>query len=279
MRTRLKEQNDPRTVSCGYRGKSAAGGSAAKKLALAAGMLALLAGPGRGFDGNEFSLIPAGEFLMGSPEGEGGSDENPRHSVYLDAYYIGRREITVKQYMKFIKASGRKVRGRREKKSGSGDELLPVAGVDWNDADAYCRWAGGRLPTEAEWEKAARGGTGTKYSFGDDESGLGGYAWYDVNSNGRARPVGGRKPNQYGLYDMAGNVWEWVADWYADDYYKNSPAKDPKGPDSGSLRVRRGGAWGFSAYYLRAANRNWFFPDDRISSGGFRCVIPAQYAR
>lgn len=219
---------------------------------------------------NNMVLIPAGEFQMGSLEGE--RDEYPRHMVYLDAYYIDKHEVTVGQYKDFAKDAGRAM---REQESWSTDRH-PIVNVDWHDADAYCKWAGGRLPTEAEWEKAARGGTNTTYSFADDKSKLGEYAWYSGNSNRQAHPVGQKKANQYGLYDMHGNVWEWVSDWYYEDYYRNSPEKNPQGPDSGSLRGLRGGAWLHGN--LRAAARYWNFPDYDPTDhyNGFRCVVPAQ---
>jgi formylglycine-generating enzyme required for sulfatase activity len=163
--------------------------------------------------------IPAGEFEMGSPEGQGEPDEHPRRKVFLDAYSIDRFPVTVLQYRQFARETGRAM---HERPAWNGDDH-PVVYVSWHDAQAYCLWAGRRLPTEAEWEKAARGGTGTRYSFGDDEKDLGGYAWYIDNSSGTTHPVGAKKPNPYGLYDMNGNVYEWVSDWYSEDYYGKSP--------------------------------------------------------
>lgn len=228
-------------------------------------------------------LIPTGEFLMGSPDGVGGFDEHPQHKVYLDAFYIDKYQVTVAQYREFCKASGSDI---PEQPEWSTDQH-PVVNVTWDEAEAYCKWAGTRLPTEAEWEKAAHGGTETKYSFGNNAVegevlGFGGtdiladFAWYANNSNSQAHPVGQKKPNQYGLYDMHGNVWEWVSDWYDDDYYKNSPAKNPKGPDSGAYRGLRGGAWGHDHDGLRAADRDWGVPGFTDDDGGFRCVVPAQ---
>jgi sulfatase modifying factor 1 len=214
-------------------------------------------------------LIPAGEFLMGSPEGEGEPDEHPRHKVYLDAFYIDNHEVTVGQYKIFAKATGRQV-------IVQGTDMHPMANVSWEDAEAYCKWAGGRLPTEAEWEKAARGGTDTPYSFGDDMNKLDEYAWYESNSGKHAHPIGQKKPNQYGLYDMYGNVCEWVSDWYADSYYQNSPAKNPKGPSFGSLRSLRGGSAMLSPpICVRAAFRGSSTPDSVNRSCGFRCVFTA----
>ncbi|MDO8806469.1 MAG: formylglycine-generating enzyme family protein [Elusimicrobiota bacterium] len=209
-------------------------------------------------------LISSGDFQMGS-----GGD---RHKVYLDAYHIYRHEVTLDKYRDFSKTAGRKMPGQEKWST----DRHPVVNVDWDDAAAYCKWAGGRLPTEAEWEKAARGGTNTAYSFGDDTSKLGEYAWYNTNSNSKAHPVGQKKPNQYGLYDMHGNVWEWVSDWYDENYYARSPGKNPEGPASGTLRGIRGGSWYYDSYNLRAANHDKNTPGNRLNNLGFRCVVPAQ---
>lgn len=221
------------------------------------------------------SLIPAGEFLMGSPEGEAGTGESPRHKVYLDAYYIGKYEVTAGQYRDFAQAA----RHQMHTQPAWSSDSHPVVNVNSDDAASYCKWTGGRLPTEAEWEKAARGGTDTTYSFGEDDSKLGEYAWYSGNSSRKAHPVGRKKPNQYGLHDMHGNVWELVSDWYADNYYKNSPARNPKGPSTGSVVVQRGGAWGSDPGFVRAAIREWSYSDLRYKDVGFRCVIPYQDIR
>ncbi len=217
-------------------------------------------------------LVPAGAFFMGSPEGKGRMVERPRHEVYLDAYYIDKHKVTAAQYKDFAKAAGWVM----PEQESWGTDQHPVINVDWNEAAAYCNWAGGRLPTEAEWEKAARGGTDTDYSFGDDESKLGEYAWYGKTSNRQSHPVGQKKPNPYGLYDMHGNAWEWVSDWYDMNYYKISPGENPKGPDSGSHRCLRGGAWNLVHSYLRSANRYRNYPGLRYNCNGFRCVVPAR---
>ena len=218
----------------------------------------------------EVALIPAGEFQMGSSDGEGEADEHPRHTVELAAFYIDKQEVTVAQYKTFSATANYKM---TEQPIWSTDRH-PVVNVDWSGAAAYCNWAGGRLPTEAEWEKAARGGTGTKYSFDDTDSGLREHAWYGSNAGRQSHPVGEKKANQYGLYDMHGNVLEWMADWYADDYYSTSPVNDPKGPDSGFLRVTRGGSW-LHIHYLGSADRNWFEPENSYIVIGFRCAASA----
>lgn len=234
-------------------------------------------------DGAEMVLIPEGEFLMGSPEGEGASNEHPQHKVYLDAYYIDKYEVTFEQYNKFCESTGRSKPSDR----GWGRGNRPVINVTWDDAVAYAEWAGKRLPTEAEWEKACRAGSTEEYCFGIDlsflpdqnpntlDQNLGEYAWYDKNSGNKTHPVGEKKPNQYGIYDMHGNVWEWCADWDAKDYYKNSPYKNPPGPDKGSTRVLRGGSWYFYAILCRSASRFGFTPDAGLDDYGFRCASSA----
>ncbi len=215
------------------------------------------------------ALVTAGSFFMGSREGVGESDEHPRHKVYLDAFYIDKREVTISQYVRFNQATRRK-----QPDAWSTGNQYP-ANTDWDGAYAYCAWAGKRLPTEAEWEKAARGRTSTNYSFGDDPARLAAYAWYDTNSKERAHQVGERKPNQYGLYDIYGNVWEWAADRYDKEYYLTSPKKNPKGPPAGSSRVLRGGSWSRSADELLVANRGAAFPDSNLDGVGFRCALDA----
>ncbi|MFA6315913.1 MAG: formylglycine-generating enzyme family protein [Elusimicrobiota bacterium] len=227
-------------------------------------------------DGSVMALIPAGEFTMGSDEAvlvsrclQGTSrGEGPRHKVHLDAYYIDECAVTAAQYRRFSQTTGREMRAQPQ---GHGDSH-PVVNVSWDDAAAYAAWAGRRLPTEAEWEKAARGGTETFWCFGDGESGLMEYGWYKANSGGAAHPVGQKRANQYGLRDMHGNVVEWVADWHELDYYRNSPARNPQGPSKGLDRVWRGGCWQFEGQDCRAGSRNCTGPGNWYPFGGFRCA-------
>ena len=216
-------------------------------------------------------LIPAGEFMMGS---QAEADERPGHKVSLDAYYIDKYLVTGLEYRTFAETTGRQM----AKRPFPDKESCPAVYINWYDAKAYCEYRGERLPTEAEWENAARGGSEGKYSFGDDESRLGEYAWYWDNSGKRIHPVGRKKPNQYGLYDMHGNVLEWVSDWYAKDYYARSPAKNPQGPDAGKEKAVRGGSVFVSAGLCRSAKRMRSAPGTGYAARGFRCAVSAPKA-
>jgi iron(II)-dependent oxidoreductase len=219
-------------------------------------------------DGAEMVLVPAGEFLMGSNDLD---MEKPPHRVYLDGFYIDKYAVTNALYERFMRATSRQQPSFWTDSTFNGP-TQPVVGVTWHDADAYCRWAGKRLPTEAEWEKAARGTDGRKYPWGDQ--------WDPSRANsaesklGKTTPVGsypsGASP--YGALDMAGNVWQWVADWYDASYYQRSPARNPTGPESGQDRVLRGGSWDDVPVYLRAANRVNVTPAARHLLIGLRCA-------
>ncbi|MBU2573499.1 MAG: formylglycine-generating enzyme family protein, partial [Elusimicrobia bacterium] len=213
--------------------------------------------------------IPKGAFQMGSPDGVGDADEHPRHTVHLEAFYIGKYEVTVAEYRKFAQATG----AAMPEQTVPGADNHPVVQVTWNNADKYCKWAGRRLPTEAEWEKAARAGSDTKWSFGNNESGIGGYAWYQNNSGNTTHAVGQKKPNRYGLYDMHGNVREWCADWYDKNYYGNSPERNPRGPGTGAARVVRGGSWLLKADNTRSGYRLRLNPANKTDDIGFRCAV------
>jgi formylglycine-generating enzyme required for sulfatase activity len=216
----------------------------------------------------EFILIPAGTFQMGSNYGD--DDEKPIHEVTISqSFYMGKFEVTQKQWKAVMGNNPSKVKG---------DEL-PVEQVSWNDVQEFIKklnqkegWNRYRLPTEAEWEYAARAESNKKWHFGDDERQLGEYAWYSANSNSQTHPVGKKKPNLFGLYDIHGNVWEWVQDLYGNDYYDNSPKTDPTGSSSGSFRVIRSGGWNGDAGYARSANRNYIIPRSRSGNIGFRLV-------
>ena len=218
----------------------------------------------------DMALIPAGPFLMGSPDGEGKANERPRRKVRLGAYYIDRRLVTVAQFRAFAQAAGRSLPAQ----PAWNKDKHPVVSVDWNEAQAYCASLGKRLPSEAEWEKAARAGSEAKYSFGDSEIQLSSHAWFSNDSGGRTHPVGQKQANSYGLYDMQGNAAQWVSDWYADSY-AGAATDSPSGPPSGEMRVLRGGSWSSAAAACRAASRDWFFPEGRAETNGLRCALSA----
>jgi formylglycine-generating enzyme required for sulfatase activity len=224
---------------------------------------------GRELD-REMSLIPAGPFQMGSPDNEGSANEHPRHKIFLESFLIDRYPVTVAQFRAFAQATGRSM----PIQPAWNKDDHPVVSVNWNEADAYCAWTGKRLPTEAEWEKAARGRSDARYSFGDSEVQLSTYAWFSNNSEGQTHPVGQKKPNRYGLYDMQGNAAQWVSDWYGESYAGAEP-KDPQGPTSGAMRVLRGGSWSSFAAACRAASRDWFFPEGRAETNSLRCASSA----
>jgi formylglycine-generating enzyme required for sulfatase activity len=160
-----------------------------------------------------------------------------------------------------------------------GSDDLPVEQVSWDDAVAFCKALSTkegrtyRLPSEAEWEYACRAGSDSRYCFGYDTTQLGLYAWYDSNSDSKTHPVGQKRPNAFGLFDMHGNVWEWCADWYSAYYYEASPAVDPVGPSGAWARVRRGGCWGSDPRFCRSANRYRAAPEDRLGVLGFRQAL------
>lgn len=239
-------------------------------------------------DGMEMVLVPAGEFLMGSPEGHGDENERPEHTVYLDAYYIDKKEVTVAQYQRCVESGACSALLAVDPCTyGSADKAdHPINCVPWNEADAYCSWVDRRMPTEAEWEKAARGKDGRIYPWGQsfDDSKVNhcdrdcAAEWADVSvydGFSETAPVGsylaGASP--YGALDMAGNVSEWVVDWLQSDYYARSPRKNPLGPASGEYRVVRGGSWIDASDSVRVAFRVGGNPDFPLWFNiGFRCA-------
>ena len=217
-------------------------------------------------DRAEMVLVPAGEFWMGSDDGA--DDEKPRRKVVLDAFSIDRFEVSNALYARFVAATHRASAGS----SGSAPATSPVVEVSWDDAASYCAWARKRLPTEAEWEKAARGTDGRRYPWGDQ--------WDGTRANSAETRAGGpvdvksypSGASPYGVHNMAGNVWEWVADWYDEGYYPRSVNRDPTGPASGKYRVLRGGSWDNNPGHLRAAERNFDRTDVKNGNFGFRCA-------
>jgi len=231
-----------------------------------------------GKDGAPMVPIPAGEFWMGSPDDEGTPNEHPRHWVYLEAYDMDRFEVTVSRYAEFMQSTGRQAPHDWAKVKISKHNSLPVVGVSWNDADTYCRWAWKRLPTEAEWEKAARGTDERMYPWGDEQpsSGLANFGKTDTRRvyDERLAPVdsyeAGNSP--YGLHHMAGNVYEWTADWYDENFYAKSPQRNPTGPSNGQYRMLRGGSWRFEPIAVRSAHRSYTTPTNQYYYIGFRCA-------
>jgi formylglycine-generating enzyme required for sulfatase activity len=220
------------------------------------------------------ALVPAGEFMMGSTAGD--TDELPAHKVYVDTFFMDKHQLSVAQYARFLEDTHHEVPPEWSLMNKPQHRNRPVANVDWAEAEAYCTWAGKRLPTEAEWEKAARGTDGRTYPWGNEPpTGLlansGKKTW---GSHAVLTPFGtfeeGKSP--YGVYDMAGNVWEWVGDWYDQDYYKTGPRQNPTGPLTGWHKVIRGGSWGSAPKDLRSSNRETHLPSFRGLGTGFRCA-------
>jgi formylglycine-generating enzyme required for sulfatase activity len=222
-------------------------------------------------DGAPAVFVPAGNFLMGDDV------DSPARHVYLDSFYIDKHEVTVARYAVFLKTTGGARPPDRWEESNP-DEVgtFPVVGVDWHDAEAYCRWAGKRLPTESEWEKAARGTDGRRYPWGNDEPNLA-LANFGKSApgpyQGGLAPVDGRAAvkSAYGAQDLAGNASEWVWDWFADGFARGQ-ARNPKGPDAGTARVIRGGGWYDTPERLNSTRRWHASPDTRADDVGFRCA-------
>lgn len=224
--------------------------------------------PERVMPENEWVTIPAGEFQMGSENGE--DDEKPVHTVYLDEFQIGKYEVTNFQYAQCVKAGVCAGITYEDSKA-----YHPVVYVNWYEAVTYCEWVGGRLPTEAEWEKAASWDTETQtkfvYPWGNNDPSPDLLNYY--SNIGDTTPVGTYPVGKNGLYDMAGNVWEWIHDWYQSDYYPTLRENVPylQGPASGDYRVQRGGSWGYSDVGIRSSDRDWSKPADALNNVGFRC--------
>ncbi|MCZ6679468.1 MAG: formylglycine-generating enzyme family protein [Candidatus Poribacteria bacterium] len=229
----------------------------------------------------EMVLIPAGEFQMGS--GAGAPDEQPVHAVYLDVFYIDRHEVTVGQYRQFVNATEHPPPDWGEVARYSETDQHPIVFVSWYDAMAYAKWAGKTLPTEAQWEYAARGGlTGQTYPWGDDPCDAT-KANYEDSELGKTMPVGSYPENGYGLQDMVGNVWEWCMDEYVPYFYATSPKDNPVSGGQIALlddsfknvetrRVVRGGGWDAVSRRLRVAHRDGNGPRGKVDSLGFRCA-------
>ncbi|HXF93036.1 MAG TPA: formylglycine-generating enzyme family protein [Nitrospiraceae bacterium] len=238
---------------------------------------------------DEMVIVPAGWFLMGSDpkvDRAAGPQEQPQRLVYLDTFWIDRYEVTNVQYLRYVLATGADWPPYwREEPFPEKMALHPVIGVNWREADAYCRWAGKRLPTEAEWEKAARGTDGRIFPWGNEPAG-----WLKSNIAHPGSKRGTKYPplanvnrydrgvSPYGAYQMAGNVSEWVADWFDPEYYRRGETRNPTGPSHGTDKVFRGGSWNEDPEVARSAGRNAAVPDHRSYLIGFRCACDAREA-
>jgi formylglycine-generating enzyme required for sulfatase activity len=220
------------------------------------------------------AMVPAGKFMMGSTTGD--ADEQPVHPVYLDAFFMDIYQVSVGHYAEFLASTSLESPPDWNIMNQPQHWKRPVVNVNWTEAEAYCHWVGKRLPTEAEREKAARGTDGRIYPWGNEPP-----TRYHANmqkerwsNHAVLMPVGtldgGKSP--YGIHDMAGNVWEWVSDWYGPDYYKTSYAQNPTGPTTGMYKVIRGGSWGSGPKDLRSSDRNTHLPSFRGLGTGFRCA-------
>jgi sulfatase modifying factor 1 len=222
----------------------------------------------------EMVPVKGGCYRMGDTFGDGGKNEKPVHRVCVDDFYIGKYLVTQAQWQA--------VMGSNPSHFKECGPNCPVEQVSWEDVQNFIRRLSEqtgknyRLPYEAEWEYAARsGGKHEQWAGTSALAELGDYAWFEDNSSEKTQPVGTRRPNGLGLYDMSGNVWEWCKDRYAADYYKKSPSKNPRGASSGSSRVMRGGSWCLSEGLIRAASRNYRDPSRRLNCIGFRLALPA----
>jgi formylglycine-generating enzyme required for sulfatase activity len=266
---------------------------------------------------SDMAFIPPGEFTMGTPEGRDGfPDEHPERRVYLSGYLIDRFEVTNQAYAVFVQATGHRAPENSNRAATlwvnnqpvPGIEQHPVINVSWDDAAAYCRWVGNRLPTEAEWEKAARGTDGRRYPWGNEwdftransasywaqrtiefTSGADWDAFWIKGDGARIAKEKGiqgevltmpvdsfpHSVSPYGLFGMAGNAAEWVQDWYDPNYYPQALLSDPSGPNRGAIKAMRGGSWLKPARSLRTSDRDWGTMDSRPSGTGFRCAKDA----
>lgn len=225
--------------------------------------------------GMEFVFVKGGCYDMGDTFGDGRSDEKPVHQVCVNDFYIGKYEVTQAQW--------RNVRGNNPSRFSNCGETCPVESVSWGDVQEFIRILNQRtgktyrLPTEAEWEYAARsGGKKEKWADTSNESDLSEYAWYNANSSGRTHPVGQKRPNSLGIYDMTGNVWEWVEDWYDSRYYSISPKNNPHGSWNGQFCSLRGGSWLDLPGPIRASARYKLTPDFGFNYTGFRLLLPVR---
>lgn len=214
-------------------------------------------------------VVEGGEFLMGNPAGLSQQKALPAHKVRVRSFSIDRYEVTVGQFSEFCRATAQKM----PEQPPFSQANHPVVNVMWREANAYAQWRGKRLPTEAEWEYAARGGSRSKgFKFSGSDS-LAEVGWYLKNSKEQTHPVGTKKPNELGIFDMSGNAFEWCSDWSSETYYASSPIDNPTGPATGDEKVIRGGCWyDGDIAGTRVAHRGSFDPQDTFMYIGFRCA-------
>jgi formylglycine-generating enzyme required for sulfatase activity len=230
----------------------------------------------------EMVVIPSGPFVRGTMNG--GFDEQPQRTIALETFSIDRYEVTNHQYQQFVLATGHRKAGPPSRYAKSISKMRgpnqPVVYVSWDDANEYCRWKGKRLPTEAEWEKAMRGTDARLWPWGNQEK-PNGANWARVQDGHEVSArVGSFSTDKspYGVMDGAGNVMEWVADWYQEAYYKEAPDKDPPSPEFGTFRVMRGGGYTTTGGDIRITSRSKMVPDFRDETIGFRCAISGSFA-
>jgi formylglycine-generating enzyme required for sulfatase activity len=225
----------------------------------------------------EMISIPAGPFIRGTDQG--GFDEQPQRTLILSAFAIDRNEVTNSQYQQFVDATGHRKSGPPSRYAKNMSKMRginqPVVYVSWEDADAYCHWKGKRLPTEAEWEKAMRGTDGRLWPWGNVEQ-ANGANWARVQDGHDVTASVGTvltDKSPYGVMDGAGNVMEWVADWYAESYFREASEQNPQSPEHGTFRVLRGGGYATTGADIRITSRSKMVPDFRDETIGFRCAI------
>jgi len=229
-----------------------------------------------GKDGAPMLLVPAGDFTMGSDEGD--DDEQPIHRVFLDNFYMDTFEVTNGRFAKFVAAiQSEPPWGFADQETPVVQAERPVRWVNWMEATGYCLWAGKRLPTEAEWEKAARGTDGRTYPWGNDPP-TAAHAVFGLTEGAETvSPIGNRDKGSspYGVHDLAGNLYEWVTDWYDEEFYTTNPPRNPRGPGEGTTKVQRGGSYNNGPYRLRSSFRTKGDPTEHDPHVGFRCAQDA----
>jgi sulfatase modifying factor 1 len=265
----VADEPEPGPAKPTEKARRSANGSPASKARVLPPLPATLTGQ----DGAPMVLVPAGEFTMGSDEGD--DDEQPVHRVVLDSFYLDTFEVTNGRFAKFVAAiQSEPPWGFADQETPVVDAERPVRWVNWLEATGYCLWAGKRLPTEAEWEKAARGTDGRTYPWGNEPP-TAAHAVFGLKEGAETvAPTGnrdlGRSP--YGVHDLAGNLYEWVTDWYDDAFYATPPTRNPRGPGAGTTKGQRGGSYINSPYRLRSAFRTKGDPTEHDPHVGFRCA-------